>query len=161
MEEFLLNQLRLVVYGSLSHYLQGFSHPMWLFGISAINSWWIRWSVCSVCLGRNIPLMPRPFRRFQGIMVVTKPVKCQKIPGIGGGTLRFQWRYVDWIYPPKNHSGQWRLSFPKHGIILVLTWGVDQRYFFGRQMFHRNNFSKPGGCSSAYSSECRSDLLDL
>ena len=24
--------------GSLSHYLQGFIHPMWLFGISSINS---------------------------------------------------------------------------------------------------------------------------
>ena len=24
--------------GSLSHYLQGFIHPRWLFGISAINS---------------------------------------------------------------------------------------------------------------------------
>ena len=28
--------------------------------------------------GRNIPLMPRPFRRFQGIMVVTKPIKMPK-----------------------------------------------------------------------------------
>ena len=26
-------------------------------------------------------------------------------------------------------------------------------------MFQRNNFSKPGGRSSAYSSECRSDLF--
>ena len=33
----ILHQLIQLI-GSLSHYLQGFIHPRWLFGISAINS---------------------------------------------------------------------------------------------------------------------------
>ena len=38
LREEILHQLRLVVYPCLSHDFQGCIHPMWLFGISSLNS---------------------------------------------------------------------------------------------------------------------------
>ena len=66
------NQLRLVVYHSLSHYLQGFIHPRWC-RISSINStrltkhfanWWFQpvWKIClsNWIISPNQAYLPQP-----------------------------------------------------------------------------------------------------
>ena len=44
----LMDEILHQLIGTLSHYLQGFLHPRWLFGISSINSMGIVWGVLGV-----------------------------------------------------------------------------------------------------------------
>ena len=116
--------------GSLSHYLQNFTHPRWLFGISSINSFRRnQWKFISSLPGDNkIGCCWDCFWIPRGFLHITP-----SLPFVLG-----QWRFVCWLKLPFFSFQKKAVSENSFGILFgkshekILSQYPTQYVFFGK-----------------------------